>query len=143
VAAAREDHQFAVRLHNEVPCFTISTSQVSGQHGGGQGSPRATTDWQVILDVPTQRPVLRFDDMAEALTALIVNSKPRFTVGVFGPWGSGTTTLLESIARRLATDPYPSICRALVGKGDLSALLGVMSVRSVPAWRQLRSMLLR
>jgi KAP family P-loop domain len=76
--------------------------------GGGGEPARDTSDWQVILDVPNQRPVLRFDETAQALTELIVSSAPRFAVGVFGPWGSGKTTLLEAIARQLETPVHRS-----------------------------------
>jgi hypothetical protein len=57
----------------------------------------------VLVDEPSDQPVLGFDAYAEALSELILESTPQFAVGVFGEWGSGKTTLLRAIDRQLSS----------------------------------------
>jgi hypothetical protein len=59
-------------------------------------------DFHILLDQPSQTLSLEFDDYADALAEIILNSRPRFAVGIFGDWGSGKTTLMEGISARLA-----------------------------------------
>jgi energy-coupling factor transporter ATP-binding protein EcfA2 len=64
-------------------------------------------DYKILLDFPADKPALGFDDAAQALKEIIEGSRPQFAVGVFGSWGSGKTTLMRAIERRL--DPAKSI----------------------------------
>ena len=41
--------------------------------------------------------VLDFPNYTRALSDLILNSKPRYTIGIFGNWGSGKTTLMKNV----------------------------------------------
>lgn len=59
-------------------------------------------EFRVVLDEPNPDPVLGFDAYASALTELIKESKPQFSVGIFGSWGSGKTSLMKAIKGRLA-----------------------------------------
>ncbi|MGY1618947.1 P-loop NTPase fold protein [Geodermatophilus sp. SYSU D00691] len=58
----------------------------------------------ILLDVPAANPTLGYDRIAEALAAIVQNSEPRFAVGIFGSWGSGKSTLMESLAARIDRD---------------------------------------
>ncbi|QZY28969.1 KAP family P-loop NTPase fold protein [Nocardioides coralli] len=60
---------------------------------------------RIVLDVPAGHPTFNFDRIARALTSIVVSSEPRFAVGVFGGWGSGKSTLMEEIERRLRGTP--------------------------------------
>jgi len=60
--------------------------------------------YKIILDVPSRRPALGFDQTAIALKDIIESSDPRFAVGIFGGWGSGKTTLLRTIESLLDTE---------------------------------------
>jgi hypothetical protein len=64
-------------------------------------------DFKIILDSPADKPALGFDRTALALKEIIEVSKPQFVVGIFGTWGSGKTTLMREIERRL--DPAKAI----------------------------------
>jgi hypothetical protein len=67
------------------------------------------TGFRVVLDAPTAEPVLGFDAYASALCELIQHSRPEFSVGIFGSWGSGKTSLMRAIERKLepeGTDPH-------------------------------------
>lgn len=65
-------------------------------NSGGQ-----PVNYQILLDVPSSKPALGFEDIAAALTHIIEESNPRFAIGIFGSWGSGKTTLMHSIERKL------------------------------------------
>jgi hypothetical protein len=64
----------------------------------------AYADFRVLLDSPAEHPGLGFDGYAEALTEVILTSRAEFAVGIFGSWGSGKTTLMQAIKRRLPDD---------------------------------------
>jgi len=59
------------------------------------------SDFKIILDSPSDQPALGFDQTALALKEIIEASKPQFVVGIFGSWGSGKTTLMRAIERKL------------------------------------------
>jgi len=61
-------------------------------------------DFRILLDEPAERPALRFDEFAQAFAGIILESDPRFAVGIFGDWGSGKTTLMRAIRRDLEAD---------------------------------------
>lgn len=55
-----------------------------------------------ILDIPCLSPQLNFETYAEVIAWLLTNANPpQMTVGIFGGYGSGKTTLMNAIARAL------------------------------------------
>ena len=56
---------------------------------------------KILLDNPSKRPVLGFDAYASALKDIIELSDPQFSVGIFGGWGSGKTTLMRAVEEKL------------------------------------------
>ena len=46
-------------------------------------------------------PALGSDDYAASFSEIIVHSRPRFAIGIFGDWGSGKTTLMRAIEEDL------------------------------------------
>jgi hypothetical protein len=56
---------------------------------------------RILIDSPSVHPSLGFGATASALARIIIDSPPRFAVGIFGDWGSGKTTLMEEIRRWL------------------------------------------
>ena len=65
--------------------------------------------FQMIVDLPSATPGLGFNDTARALADLMMQSEPQFAVAVYGPWGSGKTTLMRAIKRELDAQPGPVI----------------------------------
>jgi tRNA A37 threonylcarbamoyladenosine biosynthesis protein TsaE len=57
--------------------------------------------YKVLLDDPASDPGLGFDAYASAFTEIIEHSKAQFAIGIFGDWGSGKTTLMRAIQRKL------------------------------------------
>ena len=53
---------------------------------------------ELLLDIPEIDALFHFNEYSEVLADAIVNSKPQFTIGIFGPWGKGKTTLLNKIS---------------------------------------------
>jgi hypothetical protein len=61
--------------------------------------------FQILLDDPSDKPQLGFGVYADAFAQVIEHSRPRFAVGIFGDWGSGKTTLMRAIERRIVNKP--------------------------------------
>ncbi len=52
----------------------------------------------VIVDTPTPNPRLGFENYVSGIAAAIMGGEPaRYTVGLYGPWGSGKSSLLAAI----------------------------------------------
>ena len=56
---------------------------------------------KILLDSPSSGPELGFPRTALALAQIMKESSPRFSIGIFGGWGSGKTTLMRAIQREL------------------------------------------
>lgn len=68
------------------------------------GEPGGYAGFKVVLDDPAVNPGLGFSDYAAALAEMTLYSQAEFAVGIFGGWGSGKTTLMQAVCRRLADD---------------------------------------
>jgi predicted KAP-like P-loop ATPase len=56
----------------------------------------------IVADIPQSDPRLGFAEYAEALAdAIRGGTPPQFTIGIYGPWGSGKSSLLNVIHREL------------------------------------------
>ena len=56
----------------------------------------------IFTDSPeTKQPVLDFPKFGSAITHIILNSTPQFTLGIFGEWGSGKTTMMKLIQQEI------------------------------------------
>ncbi|REC97709.1 KAP-like P-loop domain-containing protein [Microbacterium sp. AG157] len=52
----------------------------------------------IIVDAPAAEPKLDFHNYAEGIAAAALDGEPaRFTIGLYGPWGTGKSSLLQSI----------------------------------------------
>lgn len=61
-----------------------------------------TSKIKVINDEPAfEDDALGFDNYSKKLADIIRNSTPRFAIGIFGGWGTGKTTLMKMIERKL------------------------------------------
>jgi len=56
---------------------------------------------KILLDLPVEDGVLGFGNYRDALVNIIKGSEPRFTIGIFGSWGTGKTTLMRMMKKRL------------------------------------------
>jgi len=59
----------------------------------------------IIGDTPSLVPRLGFETYVSALAAAIQGGTPaQFTIGIYGPWGSGKSSLLNAVSNELASD---------------------------------------
>jgi hypothetical protein len=59
------------------------------------------TGYRILLDAPAEQPALGYPEIATALADIVMESKPRFAIGIFGGWGSGKTTLMQAVEAHL------------------------------------------
>jgi hypothetical protein len=59
---------------------------------------------KILLDNPSARPGLKFENYSSALRDIIKLSNPQFSIGIFGGWGSGKTTLMRAIEKKLKAE---------------------------------------
>ncbi len=57
--------------------------------------------FRILVDIPASHPGLGFDEAASGLAGLIRESEPQFAIAVFGPWGSGKTTMMQAVKKKL------------------------------------------
>jgi predicted KAP-like P-loop ATPase len=58
---------------------------------------------KIITDEPTLEDALDFKNYSRSLAGIITNSTPRFSIGIFGGWGTGKTSLM-SMTRQILDD---------------------------------------
>ena len=56
---------------------------------------------KLLLDVPESEALFGFDGYASTLASAILHSEPHFTIGIYGDWGRGKTTLLNTLQSEL------------------------------------------
>jgi hypothetical protein len=59
------------------------------------------TNIKIVTDTPILNGVLDFPIYSKLISNIIENSHPRFSVGIFGGWGTGKTTLMTMIKNKL------------------------------------------
>ena len=63
----------------------------------------------IITDDIAIDPILDFNLYTNAIVKIIKDSYPKFTIGLFGDWGTGKTTLMNSIYYLLQDDKKNSV----------------------------------
>ena len=71
---------------------------ISSNNNQNIGKDKST--YKIITDEPT-KDASSFIKHSERLSHIIANSTARFTVGVFGGWGTGKTTMMQMIKNQL------------------------------------------
>lgn len=56
---------------------------------------------KLLIDIPSKAPTLGYEAYASSFADIIHRSSPQFAIGIFGGWGSGKTTLMQSIQNKL------------------------------------------
>ena len=64
---------------------------------------------KVITDMPSGSAINNYEKLSSVLIDVIKNSDPHFTIGIYGEWGTGKTTLMRMMEKELKetneTDP--------------------------------------
>ena len=58
----------------------------------------------ILLDIPSDELLFGFDKIKEPIIHLLEEREPRYTIGIYGEWGSGKTTLMKSIYQDLLNE---------------------------------------
>jgi uncharacterized protein YjbI with pentapeptide repeats/energy-coupling factor transporter ATP-binding protein EcfA2 len=58
----------------------------------------------ILTDDIAIDPILDFNLYRNAIVNIVKTSQPKFTIGIFGEWGAGKTTLINSVDNALQTD---------------------------------------
>lgn len=61
---------------------------------------------KIIIDEPTTDGKFGFDQYVSSLTSIIMGSEPHFSIGIFGGWGTGKTTLMQMMYEKLKGEDY-------------------------------------
>lgn len=56
---------------------------------------------KILTDDIEHDPTYEFEQYANVIRSMLIDSNPKFTMGVYGEWGSGKTTLMELIHTKL------------------------------------------
>lgn len=59
---------------------------------------------KVLTDEVEDHPVLGFEPYADCLVDIIRDTNPRLSIGIYGEWGTGKTTLMELIKNKLTDE---------------------------------------
>ena len=60
----------------------------------------------ILIDDVEKTPTHDFDSLSRTISNIIRNSTPHFTVGIYGEWGTGKTTLMKSIEKNLVDNSH-------------------------------------
>ena len=60
-------------------------------------------DYKIIIDKPAEN-ASDLKEHSERLSQIIIKSIPQFTVGIFGGWGTGKTTMMQMIKDEIDTN---------------------------------------
>jgi predicted KAP-like P-loop ATPase len=64
-------------------------------------SPQAPMIISDDTDDVSRQPILDFDAYSNTIVKMIKESHPKFSIGIYGEWGSGKTTLMKVIEQKL------------------------------------------
>jgi predicted KAP-like P-loop ATPase len=63
----------------------------------------------IITDDISLAPILDFDYYKQVITDIIKKSYPKFSIGIFGEWGTGKTTLMKNVYNELEKKRIQSV----------------------------------
>ena len=55
----------------------------------------------ILIDDYEKNPTLEFESLGYTIANIIKNTQPRFTIGIYGEWGTGKTTLMKAVEASL------------------------------------------
>ena len=56
---------------------------------------------RILTDDVETDPILNFKEYSETISNIVRNSEPKFSIGIYGEWGTGKTTLMSMIKKQL------------------------------------------
>jgi hypothetical protein len=80
----------------------MSSSFMPNKEEKSSGMNNENSSTRIITDEPITD-ALDFDIYSLTISSIIANSVPRFTVGIYGGWGTGKTTMMQMVQKHLCT----------------------------------------
>jgi len=72
------------------------------------GSSKEKPILNVVVDQPTDTLGLGYDKYVKALASVVLHGRPaRYTVGIYGAWGVGKSSILSALEQQLKQDDLP------------------------------------
>jgi Cdc6-like AAA superfamily ATPase len=60
----------------------------------------------ILIDEEEQDPILDFGLYSDAIVKIIKGSIPKFSIGIYSEWGTGKTTLMKMVQRKLTETTF-------------------------------------
>ena len=60
------------------------------------------TETKILVDEFSSEPINNYDELSDTLATIIKNSQPHFTIGIYGEWGTGKTTMMRLVEKKLS-----------------------------------------
>ena len=67
----------------------------------GSRQRRSQKPQTILIDDVEKKPTHDFDSLGSTIANIVRNSNPHFTIGIYGEWGTGKTTLMKAIEKNL------------------------------------------
>jgi len=61
----------------------------------------------ILIDDFETNPTHNFNSLSKTISHIIKDSTPHFTIGIYGEWGTGKTTLMKSIEKHILEEGIP------------------------------------
>jgi len=74
---------------------------------GPHGKTDLAQHQTILIDDVETNPTQDFISLSETISKIIKDSVPHFTIGIYGEWGTGKTTLMKSIQKNLTEELLP------------------------------------
>ena len=71
------------------------------QNSHGNDDDKLAQRVMIITDDVTNTPILDFDQYSETIVNIVRYSHPKFSLGIYGEWGTGKTTLMKVVENKL------------------------------------------
>jgi len=81
---------------------TVSTNDEPNQEIKSKKRSSPLKPQAILIDDVEKTPTHDFNSLSNTISNIIRNSIPHFTIGIYGEWGTGKTTLMKSIERNLS-----------------------------------------
>src|SRR6478609_3382789 len=83
-------------IHSNNECINMEEKQSFDREEEKNYQTKLDSLLRIITDEPA-KDTLYFKEYSVQISSLIVNSIPQFTIGIYGEWGTGKTTLMQMI----------------------------------------------